>query len=88
MKASPHHVAWLDRILADLAALREELAAEDAAVANSEIDLIDTWQAAERFGVPQDTIRHWCRTEGCGAKRGGRWLASAALIQRRLGRGS
>jgi hypothetical protein len=81
MKASPDHVAWLDRILGELAALREELVAEEAA--GSENDLVDTWQAAERFGVPQDTIRHWCRAEGCGEKRGGRWLASNPLIQRR-----
>ncbi|PDS80143.1 hypothetical protein [Rhizobium sp. L43] len=48
-------------------------------------DLIETWQAERRFDVPQDTLRKWCREDGCGVKRGGRWLVSASRVRARLG---
>ena len=45
--------------------------------------LLDTTSASERFNFPRDTIAKWCR-EGCGRKVGGRWMASAPRIARRL----
>jgi hypothetical protein len=36
-------------------------------------NLLDTTAAQERFRYPRDTIALWCR-QGCGVKRGGRWL--------------
>jgi hypothetical protein len=81
----------------ELAALRGEVAAlaPSAAVGNGTIDntegaddlsdgnLIDTHAAQERFGYPRDTIAKWCR-EGCGIKRGGRWLVDPVRLARRL----
>jgi len=46
-------------------------------------NLLDTTAAQERFGYPRDTIALWCR-QGCGVKRGGRWLASVPRLQRRI----
>jgi hypothetical protein len=57
---------------------------DDTADDLAEHNLIDTTTAAERFGWPRDTIRRWCRDNGCGEKRGGRWLASIPLIKRRI----
>ncbi len=50
-------------------------------------NLVETHVAAERFNRPRDTITYLCRVEGCGIKKGGRWLASLPRIKRYLGRG-
>jgi hypothetical protein len=50
-------------------------------------NLLDTHAAQERFGYPRNTIALWCRTEGLGVIRGGRWLASVPRLQRRLNGG-
>ena len=39
-------------------------------------NLLDTTSAAERFNYPRNTLAKWCRTEGVGVRRGGRWLVS------------
>jgi Histidine kinase-, DNA gyrase B-, and HSP90-like ATPase len=39
-------------------------------------NLLDTWAAQERFGYPRNTLALWCRKEGLGVRRGGRWLVS------------
>jgi hypothetical protein len=46
--------------------------------------LLEISTAVERFNRPADTIRYWCRREGCGVKVGGRWMASVRRIERRL----
>jgi len=50
-------------------------------------DLIEVSTATARFNRPPDSIRWMCRTQGCGVKRGGRWLASPARIERYLNGG-
>jgi hypothetical protein len=47
--------------------------------------LIDTCAASARFNLPQDTLRKWARREGCGVRRGGRWLISVPRVRKRLG---
>jgi hypothetical protein len=83
----------LDRVIAELEGLRRDLRclAEDApppADTDTPADLldqhlVDTATVSERFGVPADMARRWCR-EGAGVKRGGRWLASVPRFRRRL----
>jgi hypothetical protein len=89
-------LAKLDCILGALAELRRELAAQQPAAPAAEGNgrdadsdfrpdaLIEISTAVEVFGRPADTLRYWCRREGCGRKVGGRWLASAPRIRRRL----
>lgn len=50
-------------------------------------EMIETWRAAQRFSIPQDTLRHWCRTEGIGQKIGGRWAVDVKKLQAKLARG-
>jgi hypothetical protein len=86
-----HLLRRLDAALSELHEVRAELR---AAVAGAEADdesddfapeyLVEISAAVERFNRPADTIRYWCRHEECGIKRGGRWLASARRIERRL----
>jgi hypothetical protein len=92
--ASADLLARLDSILAELHALRDEVAADvpkfgpisDEGTDLSDANLLDTHAASARFGYPQDTLRKWAR-EGCGVKRGGRWLVDPARLQRRLNGG-
>ena len=92
-------LARLDAVVAELLELRAEVAAEMPDVGHfqplqtgngldaddlSPEHLLDTHAAQERFGYPQDTIRKWCRTEGLGVMRGGRWLVSVPRLQRRI----
>jgi hypothetical protein len=89
----------IDRVLAELLELRAEVGALSGADnlvppdSGNGLDadlapdnLLDTTAAAARFNRPADTIRYWCRQEGCGVKIGGVWMASAPRIQRRLKR--
>ncbi len=89
-------LARLDAIARELAALRDEVASDlsgrepgqlsslsDAADLSPEM-LINSIAAQERFGHPSDSIRKWCRTEGLGVKRGGRWMVSVPRLQRRI----
>jgi hypothetical protein len=89
-------LAKLDDLVAELARFRAELVAAmppPAAESNgldAESDfapehLIEISTAVGRFNRPADTLRYWCRREGCGVKVGGRWLASPARIKRKLG---
>lgn len=55
------------------------------AIRFEEDDLIEPHIAAQRFGTVADTIRLWCRTEGIGQKRGGRWYVSISRLRARLG---
>ena len=49
--------------------------------------LIEISQAVELFNRPADSLRWMCRTQGCGKKIGGRWMASPARIRRHLNGG-
>ena len=87
-------LARLDAIMAELVELRAEVVAmmpvetlynvQDIADDLADGSLLDTHSAAARFGYAQDTIRKWCRTEGLGVMRGGRWLVSIPRLQRRI----
>jgi hypothetical protein len=46
--------------------------------------LLDTHSASARFNYPRNTLAKWCRDEGLGVRRGGRWLISVPKLQRRL----
>ncbi len=49
-------------------------------------NLIELPVAAKRFETAKDTLRKWCREEGCGVKRGSRWLVSVPRVRARLDR--
>ena len=77
------------RVIADL---RAELAAQMPPAGNgldpdmddfAEGNLIDTTSAEARFGHPRNSIALWAR-QGCGVKRGGRWLVSVPRLRRHL----
>jgi hypothetical protein len=87
----------IDRIMRELLELRDavsrgaEAAAEKGVTSIhtpdddfAPVNLIEISTAVDRFNRPADTIRYWCRREGDGKKIGGRWMASAARIRRRL----
>ena len=80
----------IDAAIAALARVRETLATEETEPADDgrpefcESDLLDVQSAAERFDLPPERVRRWCR-EGAGIKRGGRHLASIPHFRRRLG---
>ena len=90
--SAPDLLERIDRIAAELAELRAEVAglfhgvpnlpddADDLAADN----LIDTHSAQERFGFPRNTLAKWCRTEDLGVLQGGRWLISIPRLRRRL----
>ena len=46
--------------------------------------LVDTTSAGARFGLHRHTVARWCRTEGVGVRRGGRWLVSIPRLRARL----
>jgi hypothetical protein len=96
--ADPELIALLRRLdvaLTELGAVRDELRgflASSAAVGNglddlSDANLIDTTSAQERFNYDRHTLARWCRTEGLGVRRGGRWLVSIPRLQRYLNGG-
>ncbi|MGG7580635.1 hypothetical protein [Rhizobium sp. Nf11,1] len=79
--------AKLDRVLAQGRRLEDVIqpspeADDDFALGN----LIELPVAARRFETAKDTLRKWCREEGCGVKRGSRWLVSVPRVRARLGR--
>src|SRR5262245_35157169 len=93
--AAPHDLLErLDAILRELAELRAAVAASMPVVASTIVEpnaddlapehLLDTTSAQERFGYPRNTLAKWCRTEGLGVMRGGRWLVSVPRLQRHL----
>jgi hypothetical protein len=79
----PDLLERIDQILAQLTGLRAELVASMPAPAtegnglHADDDWLEISTAVERFNRPPDTLRYWCRHEGCGKKTGGRWLISA-----------
>ena len=93
-------VAIIDQIVALLGELRAELQVDSAHAPNppparhsdeaandgdfNEHNLIEVTGAVERFCFPANTIRFWCRKNGDGVRRGGRWLVSIPRVQRRL----
>lgn len=94
---APDLLARIDRAIAELQAIRAAVAGErEREFTNTELvdpsgaddladeHLIDTHSAAARFNYPTNTLAKWCRTEGLGVKRGGRWLISIPRMQRRL----
>src|SRR5262249_42828178 len=76
---APDLLERIDRALAELQAIRDEVAASLPAPAaeGNDLDdlaadnLLDTTSAQERFGYPRNTLAKWCRTEGVGVLRGG-----------------
>ncbi len=79
----------IDRAIAELQAIRSELAASTPAVSGNGLDvsddfadanLVEVSYASERWNWPCDTLRLWCR-QGDGKKVGGRWLISAPRIR-------
>jgi hypothetical protein len=95
MAGPPDLLERIDRIMAELAELRAELAgAEAAEVENFHFaddlatgNLIEVSTAVARFNRPPDSIRWMCRTQGCGKKVGGRWLVSPLRLARYLNGG-
>lgn len=89
----------IDRIAAELAALRDEVAASQNAPANeaghgdgladdlAAENLLDTSAAQERFGYPRNSLARMCREEGLGVRQGGRWMVSVPRMQKRLNGG-
>ena len=82
----------LDRVLSELLEIRAEVVAQMPVAKGNELDagddfapenLLDTHTASARFGFPRDTVTRWCR-EGCGVKRGGRWMASVPRLRERI----
>jgi len=47
-------------------------------------ELLETWEASERFGVPEDTVRLWARKKGIGVKPATRWLIYPARMRELL----
>jgi hypothetical protein len=97
--AGPGLISRIDAAIAELQAIRAELAGAEAggekglsivetpAADLTGGDLIDTHSAASRFGYPQDSIRKWCREENLGVRRGGRWLVDPRKLRARLNGG-
>ena len=51
----------------------------------AEHNVVSVQAASERWNVPQDTLRHWCRHEqGLGVRSGNVWRISAPALRRRL----
>ncbi|TBD37725.1 MULTISPECIES: hypothetical protein [Rhizobium] len=84
----------LDEIIAALQRLRERVAdAAEPEPAPDVIDddfapgnLIELPVAAQRFEVSKDKLRRWCRNDGIGVLRGGRWMVSVPRLRRHIGR--
>ncbi len=84
----------LDEIIAALQRLRERVA--DAAEPEPSPDVIDDDfapgnlielpVAAQRFETAKDKLRRWCRNDGIGVLRGGRWMVSVPRLRRHIGR--
>lgn len=85
-------IAALDAAIAALQAQRAALVVDPIWSASAEPaqhpepEWLETWQAAARFDVPDDTIRKWCqRHRGVGEKLEGtgRWLVNAEAVRER-----
>jgi hypothetical protein len=90
----PDLLERVDRIMSELLELRAMVAGAegngldaepqrhgDAVVDDlADSNLLDTTSAQERFGHPRNTIAKWCRMEGLGVRRGGRWLVSVPRL--------
>ena len=48
-------------------------------------NLIELPLAAQRFAIAKDKLRRWCRSDGLGVLRGGRWMVSIPRLRRHLG---
>jgi hypothetical protein len=82
-------LARLDAAIRELLELRAEVVGGSTIVEAPADDLapdnlLDTTSAAARFNYPRNTVTKWCREEGLGVRRGGRWLVSIPRLQRRL----
>lgn len=94
MTGPPDLLARIDRAIAELQAIRAEVAAAEPPAGVrfrspdaddlADVNLIEISTAVERFNRPADSLRWMCRTQGCGVKRGGRWLVAPARIERWL----
>lgn len=89
----PDLLERIDRVIAELQAIRAEVAATlPAPVPADGLDaddlapehLLDTTSAVERFNYPRQTIARWCRTEGVGIRKGGRWMVSVPRLRARV----
>ncbi|MER9588548.1 hypothetical protein NKI94_07040 [Mesorhizobium australicum] len=79
-------LALATSMLADLAALLAELqvAAEQEETVSP--DWVETTIAAERFGVPADSIRSLCRRKHFGRRLGSRWQVDLNRLRRHFGK--
>ena len=85
-------LAAIDRIEADLAALRRSLSAPQADEVDNaawpkfpdDPDLISTEEAARRACRGQDAIREWCTRYGIGRAYGGRYRVSVRRLRQHL----
>ena len=89
----PDLLERLDRLLAELQAIRAELVAtlpapEGNGFADDQADaLIDTTSAAARFELARDTVAKACREiDGIGIWKGGRWQVRVGALRRHLER--
>ena len=57
----------LERLRADVLHLHEDAPPEDAPADLVDENLLDAATAADRFNLPPDMVRRWCRN-GCGIK--------------------
>jgi hypothetical protein len=67
----------IDRCIRELEAIKAEISASLPRTSGNGLDadsnfpdgsLIEISTAVERFNRPADTLRYWCRHEGCGRK--------------------
>jgi len=91
--AGPDLLERIDRAIAELQAIRDELVASMPAPADESgiyfddlapEHLIEISTAVERFNRPADSLRWICRNQGCGVKVAGRWMASEPRLARYL----
>ncbi|MGR9135662.1 hypothetical protein [Rhizobium leguminosarum] len=80
------------RQLDGLLALRADMTGEPGPERDADDDdfapcnLIELPLAAQRFEVSKDKLRRWCRNDGIGVLRGGRWMVSVPRLRRHIGR--
>lgn len=85
---------WLDELLREVTALRDEVAAslpapeaEGNGLDTDGLDLIDTTSASARFALARDTVAKMCReVDGVGVWKGGRWQVRIGALRRHLDR--
>lgn len=94
----PDLLARIDRIAAELAELRAEVAATAGTIVppvsspDEADDMLDTHACSARFGFPRDTIAMWARQtagteQAIAVRSGGRWLINPRKLRQRINGG-